>query len=35
MARHQFEQCQAAKQRKNNRAEEAFPRFLAANMRDH
>ena len=32
---HQFEQCQAAKQRKNKCAKETFPRFLAADVRDH
>jgi hypothetical protein len=35
MARHQFEQRQAAEQSKNNRAEETFPRLLPANVRDH
>jgi len=29
------DECQAAQQRKNNRAEKTFPRFLAANVRDH
>src|SRR6202008_1553204 len=32
---HQLKQRQAAKQSKNNRTEEAFPRFLSANMRNH
>ena len=35
MARHEFEKCQAAKQRKDNRAEETFPGFFRADVRNH